>query len=244
MKFVAIAMMLALAGTCSTVLGEQSSVSVTNLSVKLTDLDGNGGVTPPLQTESTETFAGAQIAGMVPSGGPPVDGFLVPLEAVASSPDSPFASASATVSDDATGPAITVDASSTDLGFATAYAGSIGLLFVPAHTSATFSADFSFMGMGPDVLEQAQVCLGACITRVLSGPGAADFILTWTFTNEYGGAYPALIDVYASAFAAGIPEPGEPLMMLAGLALICAIATRRRAAVATSGEARRASPRA
>lgn len=238
MKFVAIAMMLALAGTCSTVLGEQSSVSVTNLGVKLTNLDGNGGVAPPLQTESTETVAGAQIAGMARSGGQPVDGFLVPLEAVASSPDSPYASASATVSDDATGPAITIDASSTDLGFATAYAGSIGLLFVPAHTSATFSAEFSFLGMGTDVLEQAQVCLDDCIMRVLSGPGAADFILTWTITNENGNAYPALIDVHASAFAAGIPEPGEPLMMLAGLALICAIAARRRAAAGTSRSGR------
>ena len=234
MKFVAIAMMLAAAGTCSTALGEQSSVSVTNFSVTLTDLDGNGGVAPPLQIESTETSASAQIAGMGRSGGPPVDGFLVPLETAANSPDSPNASASATVSDDASGPAITVDALSTDLGFATASAGSLGLLVVPTHTSATFSAEFSFLGTGADVLEQAQICLGDCVMRVLSGPGAADFILTRTITNGSGNAFPTLIDVYTSAFAAGIPEPGERLMMLAGLALICVIATQRRAPAATS----------
>jgi hypothetical protein len=63
---------------------------------------------------------------------------------------------------------------------------------------------------------------------------AADFNLTTTFVNDSGDAYPALMLVSASAFAQSIPEPSERLMMLAGLASICAIAMRRRAAFATS----------
>jgi len=62
----------------------------------------------------------------------------------------------------------------------------------------------------------------------------ADFTLTSTFVNNSGNDDVELIFVDASAFAQSIPEPGERLMMLAGLALICGGATRRRAVPATS----------
>ena len=224
MKFVAIAMMLAAAGTCSAALGAQSSVSVTNVSVTLSN------AAAPLATESTGTAVGAQVDNVGPGALPPVDGFLVPLAMAANSPD---ASASATISDDA-GPAIAVDASATDNGFANSFASSLGLLIVPAYTSATISADFSVSGTGSGVYEQAQVCMSQCGIRILHGTGAADFSLTWTYANDSGNAYPTLMDVYASAFAPGIPEPGERLMMLAGLASICVIAKRRRTVSATS----------
>jgi hypothetical protein len=225
MKFVAIATMLAAAGTCSTALAGQASVSVTNLSLTLQGF----GAPPPAVIESATTIVMTQLNGG-PLTGPDVTGFLVPLDMAAD------ASTSATISDGAAGPAITVDASATGLEYAFAYAlaASIGDLVVPPYTSATFSAEFSASGTAASDYELGQICMGSCSHRDIHGPGMADFTLTSTFVNNSGNDDVALIFVDASAFAQSIPEPGERLMMLAGLALICAGATRRRAAPATS----------
>ena len=231
MKFVAIAMMLAAAGTCSTALAGEASVSVKNLSVTLQGFR----TTPPVVTELADTFVGTQQNGSPRNSSLDADGFLVPLHTALGMP--PWF-ASATVSDDAAGPAIDVVASAplTGIDFLYTYAtaGSIADLIVPAYTSATISADFSASGTASSDHEEAEICLGLCSHRELYGPEAADFSLTTTFVNDSSGDYPALMFVYASAFAQSIPEPDERLMMLAGLASICAIATRRRAASATS----------
>jgi len=137
MKFVAVAMMLAAAGTCSTALAGQAGVSVTNLSLTLQGF----GAPPPAVIESATTIVMTQLNGG-PFTGAEVAGFLVPLEVAAD------ATTSATISDGAAGPAITVDASATGVEYAFAYAlaASIGGLVVPPYTSATFSADFSASG--------------------------------------------------------------------------------------------------
>lgn len=231
MKFVAIAMVLAAVGTCPTALAGESSVSIRNLSVTLQGFR----TTPPVVTESASTAVWTQAIYSTPISRLSADGFLVPLHTELGVP--PWW-ASATVSEGAGGPAIDVVASAPADGiayrFTSATAASIADLIVPAYTSATISADFSVSGTASSDHEEAEICLELCSHRELFGPEAADFSLTWTFVNDYGGNYPALMFVYASAFALSIPEPGERLMMLAGLALICAGAMRRRPAPATS----------
>ena len=231
MKFVAIAMVLAAVGTCSTALAGDSSVSIKNLSVTLQGF----GTTPPVVTEPASTTVWTQTNGSTPISSLSADGFLVPLHTELGVP--PWW-ASATVSEGAGGPAIDLVASAPVNGIAYLYtsavAASIAELIVPAYTSATISADFSVSGTASSDHEEARICLDGCSHRELYGPEAADFSLTWTLVNDAGGNYRALMFVYASAFALSIPEPGERLMMLAGLALICGGATRRRPAPATS----------
>jgi hypothetical protein len=222
MKFVAIAMMLAAAGTCSTALAGQSRISVTNFSLTLDSF----GAAPSPFIDSGETVVYTQLDG-APLDSLTAQGFLLPL-AMAVDP-----SASATISD---GGPIAVDASANgpDVATATAFAGSIGDLILPPFTSATFSADFSASGTASNDFEEVDICVEGCSHREVHGAAVADFSLTSTFDNDTGSVYVALIYVKATAFAQSVPEPGEPLMMLAGLALTCAGATRRRAAPATS----------
>jgi hypothetical protein len=217
MKFVAIATMLAAAAACSTALAGQASASITNFSLTLESF----GAAPTPFIESAETVVMTQLDG-APLNRQQADGFLLPLE-IAVDP-----SASASVSG---GPAIAVHASAIGPDFtnAYAYAGSIGDLVIPAFTTATFSADFSVSATGSSDQEAFDICIVGCSHRDFTGPAAGDFSLTSTYVNDSGSDYVALIYVETTAFAQSIPEPGERLMTLAGLALMCASAARRRA---------------
>jgi hypothetical protein len=213
MKLAAIAMSLAAAGWCGTAFGAESTVAVTNIRITLADLDPDDGVTPSIGSQSLATFIGVQIDGKGTGSGPRADGFLVPLDTTGSAAD---ASASSAV---LRGSAMTVDTTASGLGLAFASAGSGGEVTVSAHTSVTVSADFAVSSMGSSTTEQSMVCMDNCAYRRTIESGAFDFSLSRTFANESDSEVTALIDVYASAFAPGVPEPLPALMMLAGVAL-------------------------